>query len=63
MSLRRIPVEFEIDTATGEVSLDGERVFFMPVLEETYNALQKGLVSALKTYLAEEMDTFAEDEF
>jgi hypothetical protein len=61
MSFRRIPVEFEINTNTGEVLLDGKRMFYMPVLVETYNALQADLKNALQTYLAEEMDTFAED--
>lgn len=64
MSLRRIPVFFEIDTETGEVSLDGERTFFMPVLGDegdTFDDLQAGLKNALKTYLADEIDTFAED--
>lgn len=61
MVFRRISVEFEIDCASGEVLLDGQRVFFMPVVEETYNALQADLKNALTTYLSEEIDTFAED--
>lgn len=66
MVLRRISVEFEINTDSGEVLLDGKRVFFLPDFVDdqsfwSYINLQKEIKSFLTSLLSEEMDTFAEE--